>query len=231
MIPNRETIDLIASFEGDELTSYLDKVASPPVWTISRGLTTGAYPGLKVVAGMQITQQQSDEMFLECLEYFGTQIRPMMTRAPTQSQFGAMLSLVWNIGVGSFSRSTCLKRFNAGDIEGAAEALQWFNKAGGKVLRGLVRRREAEAKLMLSDIDDRPIELVTARPDAEKTASKSTTIQATVATGVAGATGVGTAIGSLDGDAQMVVVIAACIAAIGLVWIFRERLKKLGGGV
>lgn len=228
MKPNIETINLIKTFEGLRLEAYLDPVG---IVTIGYGYTNDAGFGPGVKLGDKWSKRLAEEMLALGLEKFGHTILPMMTRAPTQSQFGAMLSLAWNIGVGSFSRSTCLKRFNAGDIEGAAEALQWFNKAGGKVLRGLVRRREAEAKLMLSDIDDRPIELVTARPDAEKTASKSTTIQATVATGVAGATGVGTAIGSLDGDAQMVVVIAACIAAIGLVWIFRERLKKLGGGV
>ena len=231
MIPNRETIDLIASFEGDELTSYLDKVASPPVWTISRGLTTGAYPGLKVVAGMQITQQQSDEMFLECLEYFGTQIRPMMTRAPTQSQFSAMLSLAWNIGVGSFSRSTCLKRFNAGDIEGAAEALTWFNKAGGKVIRGLVRRREAERKLFLSDAPPTAPERPRERPDAEKTATTSTTMTAATGTALSGAGGVATAIGSLDGTAQIVVIVLGFVALAGIAWIMRERIKKLGAGI
>jgi len=62
-------------------------------------------------------------------------------------------------------RSTALRRFNSGDIEGAAEALQWFNKAGGRVLTGLVRRRAAEADLMLEE--DPGSQSYRAKPDAE----------------------------------------------------------------
>ena len=228
MKPNKPTINLVKEFEGLELEAYYDPVG---VLTIGYGYTNKAGFGPGVKEGDVWTEAKAEEMLALGLEKFGHTILPMMTRKPTPNQYGAMLSLAYNIGTGAFSKSTCLKRFNAGDIEGAAEALQWFNKAGGKKLRGLVRRREAEAKLMLSDINRWPVEPVTVRPDAEKTASKSTTIQATVATGVAGATGVGTAVGSLDGNAQMVVVIAACIAALGLAWVFRERIKKLRDGV
>ena len=88
-------------------------------------------------------------MLRQGLERFAAQIRPLFKRAPTENQFGAMVSHAYNIGVGAFSRSTCLRRFNDGDAEGAAEALTWFNKAGGRVLRGLTRRRDAERELFL----------------------------------------------------------------------------------
>lgn len=64
--------------------------------------------------------------------------------------YDALTSFIYNIGVAAFINSTCLQRLNNKNYIGAAEALQWFNKgADGKVLAGLVRRREAEAKLFL----------------------------------------------------------------------------------
>ena len=60
--------------------------------------------------------------------------------------------MAYNIGPGAFVTSTALRRFNEGDKAGAVEALKWFNKAGGKKLRGLVRRREAEAQLFLTPV-------------------------------------------------------------------------------
>jgi lysozyme len=61
-----------------------------------------------------------------------------------------MLSLAYNIGPGAFSGSSVLKRFNQGDMQGAADAFLMWNKGGGKVLKGLTRRREAERELFLS---------------------------------------------------------------------------------
>ena len=228
MKPNIETINLIKTFEGLRLEAYLDPVG---IVTIGYGYTNDAGFGPGVKLGDKWSKRLAEEMLALGLEKFGQTILPMMTRAPTQSQFGAMLSLVWNIGVGSFSRSTCLKRFNAGDIEGAAEALTWFNKAGGKVIRGLVRRREAERKLFLSDAPPTAPERPRERPDAEKTATTSTTMIAATGTALSGAGGVATAIGSLDGAAQIVVIVLGFVALAGIAWIMRERIKKLGAGI
>lgn len=229
MEPNAETVVLIKSFEGCELRSYLDKIAKPPVWTVGYGLTSGALPGITVSRGMEISQSQADAYLAETLRLFGQKILPLMKRRPTPNQYGAMLSLAYNIGTGAFARSTCLKRFNAGDIEGAAEALTWFNKAGGKVVRGLVRRREAERDLFLAA--PAPPETGRERPDPEKTVIGSTTIGATVVTALSGAGGVATTIGALDGTAQIVLIVFAAVAAVGLAWIMRERIKKLANGV
>jgi lysozyme len=66
------------------------------------------------------------------------------------------VSLAYNIGPGAFARSTALRRFNEGDIQGAADAMLMWNKAGGKVLRGLQRRRDAERRLFLSPVEEAP---------------------------------------------------------------------------
>ena len=227
MRPNKATIDLIKEFEGCRLEAYLDPVGIP---TIGYGLTTGAIHSVKVEMGMTITQKQADGYLDAVLFSFADKLTRMFKRTPTPNQFGAMLSLAYNIGTGAFSRSTCLKRFNAGDIDGAAEALTWFNKAGGKKLRGLVRRREAERDLFLSDTTG-GAGLTQERPDPEKTAAGSTTLLAATGTALSGAGGVATAIGSLDGAAQIVVIVLGFVALAGIAWIMRERIKKLGEGV
>ena len=143
---NDEGLKLIKEFEGLRLKAYQDSVG---VWTIGYGTTSRAGVGVDVGPGLVITEKQAEVYLKMAIAKFARQIEPLFTREPTSNQFSAMLSLAYNIGPGAFRKSTCLKRFNAGDIEGAAEALTWFNKAGGKVLRGLVRRRESEKALFL----------------------------------------------------------------------------------
>ena len=221
---NQATLDLIKRFEGLRLTAYQDSVG---VWTIGYGTTTRAGIGVEVTPGMEINEADAEAFLKMALEKFAAQIIPAFKRKPTENQFGAMLSLAYNIGPTAFKKSTCLKRFNAGDTEGAAEALTWFKKAGGKVLRGLVRRRAAERELFLSD-DVTPIE--TPQADAERGMGGSKTLQAG-AMGAAGAvTTGGAAIGSLDGTAQLIVVCGLIAVGLAFLWIFRERIKKFADG-
>jgi len=223
---NKAGIDLIKEFEGCSLTAYKCPAG---VWTIGYGLTTAA--GLRPVgAGTTITQAEAEEYLDQVLTKFGNEILPYFNRQPTPNQYAAFVSLAYNIGPNAFRKSTALRRFNAGDLQGAAAALQWFNKAGGKVLRGLTRRRSAEAKLFLSGVD-LDVEGADVRPDAEKTAGRSTTLAAAAAAAASGATGVSTAVSQLDSHAQTIVVVAACIAGLALIWIIRERIKRLADGV
>lgn len=144
---NQATVDLVKEFEGKKLNAYLDPVN---VVTIGYGYTNRAGFGPGVKMGDTWSEHMAEEMLAEGLDRFAAEIRPLFKRIPNENQFGAMVSLAYNIGTGAFARSTCLKRFNAGDVVGASEALTWFNKAGGKVLRGLERRREAEKALFLT---------------------------------------------------------------------------------
>jgi lysozyme len=221
---NQATIDLVKRFEGLRLKAYLDPVGIP---TIGYGLTSRANIGVDVVMGMTITEAQAEEYLARVLRNFANEILPHFTRKPTENQFGAMLSLAYNIGTGAFSRSTCLRRFNAGDIDGAAEALTWFSKAGGRVLPGLVRRRAAERELFLSDNHS---EVVTPKADPERGRHQSTTMQAAVGASLAGGGGVVTAVSQLEGAAQLIVIGAACVAALFLLWISKERLRKWAAG-
>lgn len=140
-------IALIKEFEGFRSEAYRDPVG---IWTIGYGTTKAAGVGIDPKAGMTITEAEAEKYLRRALDKFAEQIRPHIKRPTTPAEFGAMLSLAYNIGPGAFSGSTVLERFNAGDKAGAAEAFGWWNRAGGKVLAGLVRRRKAEADLFLS---------------------------------------------------------------------------------
>jgi len=132
-------LDLIKEFEGCELSSYRCQAG---VLTIGYGHT-----GPDVGEGMTITQQKADELLQHDAAWVEKAIKHTVNVPLTDGQEAAIASLVFNIGAGAWRSSTALKRLNAGDYAGCAEAMQWWNKADGRVSKGLVRRRETEAKL------------------------------------------------------------------------------------
>ena len=144
---NKASADLIKEFEGLRLTAYK---CSADVWTIGWGTTAAAGVGIEPKAGMKITVDQAELYFQRGIDKFAAQIKAMLTRAPNENQFGAMVSLAYNIGPSAFKRSSVLRHFNAGNDAAAANAFLAWNKAGGKVLRGLVNRRADEAALYRS---------------------------------------------------------------------------------
>jgi len=99
---------------------------------------------------MKITEAEAEEYLRRGLQKFADQIRPMIKAPINDNEFGAFLSLAYNIGPGAFAKSTALRKFNAGDKAGAAQAMLAWNKAGGKVMKGLQRRRAAEKALFLT---------------------------------------------------------------------------------
>lgn len=145
MKTSSQGLDLIKRWEGCRLKAYQDSVG---VWTIGYGLTSSA--GIvPVTAGMTITQRQADAYLEQALVKYETAVTKSITRRPTQAQFDAMTSLCYNIGPGAFSGSTLVRRFNSGDIPGAADAFLMWNKAGGRVLKGLENRRKDERAMFL----------------------------------------------------------------------------------
>ena len=143
---SRELLALIKKWEGCRLEAYQDSVG---VWTIGYGITTNA--GLGVIKkGMKITQAQADDMLLAALAKYEKTVQDAIKRNPTQAQYDAMVSLCYNIGQSGFAKSSVVKRFNSGDITGAAEAFMMWVKAGGTTLQGLVNRRHDERRHFLS---------------------------------------------------------------------------------
>lgn len=149
MKTNAAGIALIQRWEGKRLTAYPDPATGGEPWTIGYGHTTAAGPPA-VKRGMKITDQQATDILKADLVKFEAAVVNVLKKAPTPNQFAAMVSLCFNVGPGNFGKSSVVRKFNAGDIEGAAKSFLLWNKAAGKVMAGLTRRREDERKLFLT---------------------------------------------------------------------------------
>ena len=103
----------------------------------------------KVKKGDKCTLEQAKEYFAHDLKRFESSVNNLVKVPLTQNQFDALVSLTYNIGSGNFASSTLLKKLNAKDYQGAADQFPRWNKAKGKVLNGLTRRRAAERALFL----------------------------------------------------------------------------------
>lgn len=222
---NQATIDLVKEFEGLRTTAYKD---SAGVWTIGYGTTGRAGVGIDPVEGMEITEAEAEYYLQKGLEKFSTEITGAITQPINENEFGAFVSLAYNIGSGAFKRSTALRKFNAGDKQGAANAMLMWNKAGGRVLNGLVRRREAERALFLTPVRvDAPVQ--DARQDRTSPA-QSRTVQASVVAAASATGSAVTALSALDSVAQYIVLGFAGVGILMALWIMRERLRKWSAG-
>lgn len=151
MIPiNDATITLIKRNEGCDLHAYQDMVG---VWTIGYGHIEG------VREGDTITQEQADQMLLDDLNNnYGPGVAARIGSVPTTAnQFGALVSLAYNVGVGGVDASTSMRQHCAGNYQAAAAAFLLWDQAGGHVVQALLRRRHEEAALYLTpDVDVSP---------------------------------------------------------------------------
>ena len=157
MTINQATIDLVKRWEGFKADAYRCPAG---VWTIGYGITAGAGIGVDPKPGMRVTEAQAERHLAQALERFAAQIRPSITAPINENEFGAFLSLAYNIGAGGFRGSSALRHFNAGDKARAAAAIKLWNKAtvNGKrqTLQGLVNRREDEVRLFLTPVAAQP---------------------------------------------------------------------------
>jgi lysozyme len=132
-------LNLIKSFEGCVLHTYKDVVG---VRTIGYGHT-----GADVHDGQTITQAQADALLLADCKRFVDGVNSVVKVPLNQNQFDALVSFCFNLGVGSLKTSTLLEKLNRKDYLGASNEFLRWNKAGGQVLAGLTRRRQAEKEL------------------------------------------------------------------------------------
>lgn len=141
MRTSKKGIQVIKEFEGCRLKAYADIVG---VWTIGYGFTKDVKPG------DVMTQAECEERLLEELRSYEQAVHEATGGKYTQNQFDAMVSLAWNIGIGGVRKSSVVKAHNRGDYQAAARAFGLWNKAGGKEVAGLTRRRSAESVLYLT---------------------------------------------------------------------------------
>lgn len=142
---NQAGLDLIKRFEGLRLEAYQDVAG---IWTIGYGHTKTARPG------MRITEKEAEQLLLDDLKDAERGVESPVKVPVNDNEYSALVSLVFNIGRGAFSKSTALKLLNKDDRVGAADAIELWNKStvGGKkvVIPGLVSRRAAEKALFLT---------------------------------------------------------------------------------
>lgn len=150
---SNEGVDLIKRFEGlhkvqpDGMISAYRCPAGK--WTIGYGVTKG------VRSGMKITKEEAELRLLEEIREHADIVKQYVTVPLTQGQFDALVSFVFNLGGGNFRSSTLLKKLNKGLYDDVPEQIMRWNKArvDGKLtpLKGLTRRRAAEAAIFSSD--------------------------------------------------------------------------------
>jgi len=133
-----EGIALIRYFEGCRLDAYLCPAG---VWTIGYGHTKG------VKEGDTIDQEAAEAFLIEDLEEFEGYITEMVEVPLSQSQFDALVSWTFNLGPGNLERSTLLAKLNQGEYTDVPFEIKRWTRAGGVILPGLVKRRNAEAAL------------------------------------------------------------------------------------
>jgi lysozyme len=145
MIVTNDAIKLLHKYEGLVLDAYLCPAKVP---TIGYG-NTFYEDGSKVKIGDKITKERAIELFENVLENnFASQVKRLIKSRVTNNQFSALVSFAYNVGVGNLKRSTLLKLVNSNPNDPAIrnQFIRW-NRAGGKILLGLTRRRESEADL------------------------------------------------------------------------------------
>jgi lysozyme len=135
-------LSLTKKFEGLELRAYADQGG---VWTIGYGHT-----GPGVFAGLTITQQQADVFLQSDVAGSVACVNKLVTHAIAQCQFDALVDFTFNLGCASLANSTLLRAVNAGDFAGAASQFLRWDHLGGRVIPGLLARRQAEAEMFSS---------------------------------------------------------------------------------
>ena len=138
---SQEGISLIKKFEGCKLEAYK---CSAGVWTIGYGHTEG------VKEGDTCIQEEAEKLLRGDIFKFEEYVEDNVTVELDQSQFDALVAWTFNLGPGNLRESTMLKKLNNQEYESVPFEMRRWNKAGGKTLDGLIRRREAESLLFES---------------------------------------------------------------------------------
>lgn len=179
-----DTLETLKDLEKFVPKAYIPVPGDVP--TIGYGFTRG------VRMGDTMTKLQADKRLLEELLPYEAAVAQGCTVTPNQNQFDAMVLLCYNIGINGFKRSSVLKAHNRRDFLAASRAFGLWNKSGGKVYRGLTRRRAMEAALYLKPVAAELAQLEAATPaveampqsvDAESTMAQSPINRAGVAAG------------------------------------------------
>lgn len=141
-----ECIKMIKHHEGVRLKPYQDPIG---LWTVGVGHLIGDGKTLPIEWFRTLTIDEVDELLKSDLRKFEKGVLRLCPNHLTQSRFDALVSFAFNVGLGNLQASTLRQKHNRGDILGASQEFLRWNKAGGRVLRGLTIRRKDESNLYL----------------------------------------------------------------------------------
>ena len=203
---NQQSLDKLKQWEGLKLKAYRDVAG---VLTIGYGST-----GTHVKSGMVISEKQAETLLKKDLDRFERAVDESVKVELSDNQFGALVSFAFNVGVSAFKNSTLLKKLNAGDYYSVPSELARWNKAGGKVVQGLVNRRAAEAGLWARGafVSSAPVYAQVSKPSIVTT--ENAAVVGTVVSSIAAAS---SSPGPLQWAFAVILVIAAITAAVAIV--------------
>jgi len=145
---NDKGLDLIKDFEGFSAEPYK---CSAGVWTIGFGSIYGKDGNRVTQDHKRITKEQATELMKRDIKATEYKICKLIKVPVTSNQFSSLCSFVYNIGSGAFQRSTARMKLNRSNYQACADELLKWKYANKKVIPGLLRRREAERELFLSE--------------------------------------------------------------------------------
>jgi lysozyme len=142
-----EGIKLIKHFEGVHKKPY---ICPAGYWTVGVGHLISRNAELPIEWDRVLSPGEIDDLLRKDLRRFELGVLRMLgTVQPSQSEFDALVSFSFNLGLGCFQRSTVRSAFIRGDKKRSGEVLLKYRRAGGRILQGLVRRRQAELALLM----------------------------------------------------------------------------------
>ena len=224
---------LLKKFEGCKLKAYYCPAG---VCTIGYGHTSAA-GAPQVVDGMTITQAQAEDILKRDIVKYETAVMDLVKVKLTQNQFDVLVDFAYNAGVGNLKSSTMLKKINSGDLDAVPAELMKWTKGGGKVLPGLVRRRQAAGAWWSAD---QHVEEQEQRTDPDpvpvRTMADSKQGNAALLTAGLGSVGVAKEVAAQAKDASDVadqfmgllsntnfVIMVAIIGAGAAIWFWRKK--------
>ena len=143
-----KAIKMIRHHEGVRVTPYQDAIG---LWTVGVGHLIGDGKTLPDEWNRTLTMGEVDEILRKDLARFEAGVERLCPTGLTQSRFDALVSISFNFGLGNLQRSSIRMKHNRGEFEDAADSFLLYNKAGGKIFKGLVNRRNDERALYLSN--------------------------------------------------------------------------------
>lgn len=221
MLMSSAGLKALAKEEGEVLEAYQD---SGGVWTVGVGHTGSehAFPGSK------ISKKKSQELLKQDVKDAEEAVNRLVKVPLTQLQADSLISLVFNIGQGAFARSTLLKLLNQGDYYGAADQFLVWRKAGGRVLRGLEKRRARERAMFLSGTSCKSEDPLDSNiePDipSKPPVSQSKPTLALAGTGVAGTLSMAAeAVSPLSDYSEYLKILWVCLVIAGIAYFIYSR--------